>query len=80
MSWISDDEDRKWKSRSTTLLRLGQQYSPDVTPAVASRRLRQWIFHNPVLIGLLQENGWTASQRVLTPRQVDQIVKILGEP
>ena len=51
-----------------------------VTPEVASRRLKQWIVGNPVLLGLLHENGWTASRRVLTPRQVEQIVRVLGEP
>ena len=54
--------------------------SPDVTPEVASRRLKQWIVGNPVLLGLLHENGWTASRRVLTPKQVEQIVRVLGEP
>lgn len=66
MTGTSDDEEGKWKNRSTTLRRLGRQYSPDVTPEVASRRLKQWIVGNPVLLGLLHENGWTASRRVLT--------------
>ena len=61
MTGTSDDEEGKWKNRSTTLRRLGRQYSPDVTPEVASRRLKQWIVGNPVLLGLLHENGWTAS-------------------
>lgn len=30
-------------------------------------RLKQWIVGNPVLLGLLHENGWTASRRDLTP-------------
>ena len=80
MTGTSDDEEGKWKNRSTTLRRLGRQYSPDVTPEVASRRLKQWIVGNPVLLGLLHENGWTASRRVLTPKQVEQIVRALGEP
>lgn len=80
MTGTSDDEEGKWKNRSTTLRRLGRQYSPDVTPEVASRRLKQWIVGNPVLLGLLHENGWTASRRVLTPKQVEQIVRVLGEP
>lgn len=80
MTGAAGDEEGKWKSRSTTLRRLGRQYSPDVTPEVASRRLKQWIVGNPVLLGLLRENGWTASRRVLTPRQVEQIVRVLGEP
>ena len=74
MTGTSDDEEGKWKNRSTTLRRLGRQYSPDVTP------LKQWIVGNPVLLGLLHENGWTASRRVLTPKQVEQIVRVLGEP
>ena len=48
MTGTSDDEEGKWKNRSTTLRRLGRQYSPDVTPEVASRRLKQWIVGNPV--------------------------------
>ena len=71
MTGTSDDEEGKWKNRSTTLRRLGRQYSPDVTPEVASRRLKQWIVGNPVLLGLLHENGWTASRRVLTPSGTD---------
>ena len=67
MTGTSDDEEGKWKNRSTTLRRLGRQ-------------LKQWIVGNPVLLGLLHENGWTASRRVLTPRQVEQIVRVLGEP
>ena len=47
MTGTSDDEEGKWKNRSTTLRRLGRQYSPDVTPEVASRRLKQWIVGNP---------------------------------
>ena len=50
MTGTSDDEEGKWKNRSTTLRRLGRQYSPDVTPEVASRRLKQWIVGNPVLL------------------------------
>lgn len=81
MSGTADDiEERKWKNRSATLRWLGRQYSPDVAPEVASRRLKQWIVGNPILSGLLQENGWTPSQRVLTPKQVEQIIRILGEP
>ena len=50
MTGRTDEEEEKWKNRSTTLRRLGRQYSPDVTPEVASRRLKQWIVGNPVLL------------------------------
>ena len=56
MTGTADDiEERKWKNRSATLRWLGRQYSPDVAPEVASRRLKQWIVGNPILSGLLQE-------------------------
>ena len=80
MTGTSDDEEGKWKNRSTTLRRLGRQYSPDVTPEVASRRLKQWIVGNPVQPFSCKSPSRTASRRVLTPKQVEQIVRVLGEP
>ena len=49
-------------------------------PEAGTAILKQLIVGNPVLLGLLHENGWTASRRVLTPKQVEQIVRVLGEP
>lgn len=74
------DEEMKWKSRSLSFRRLGMMYSPDVTPVVASRRLRRWIRTNPELPALLAATGWKPSQRILTPRQVSCIVEVLETP
>lgn len=74
------DEDEKWKNRCYSYMELGIKYSPDVIPAVASRRLKQWVMGNNTLLGQLLKTGWHRSQRLLTPRQVSCIVGVLGEP
>lgn len=74
------DKEKPWKSHCHSYLSLGCLYSPDITPAVASRRLKAWITRNPQLVAELQQTGWNNRQRVLTPRQVDCIVRVLGEP
>ena len=73
-------EAKPWKSHSHSYLSLGCLYSPDITPAVASRRLKMWIIRNPQLVEELIQAGWNDRQRILTPRQVDCIVRVLGEP
>lgn len=74
------DDEPKWKCRTYTYLELGIRYSPEVVPAVASRRLKRWVTGSPALLGRLAETGWTPTQRILTPRQVACIVEFLGEP
>lgn len=74
------DEDEKWKNRCYSYMELGIKYSPDVIPAVASRRLKQWVMSNNTLLVQLLKTGWHRSQRLLTPRQVACIVGVLGEP
>lgn len=73
-------DEPKWRNRSFTYRELGICYSPDVVPTVASRRLKQWVVGNPGLVRSLREMGWTYRQRLLTPRQVECIVRVLGEP
>ena len=73
-------DEPRWKNRSFTYRELGIRYSPEVKPAVASRRLKQWVTGNPNLLRSLEELGWTHSQRLLTPKQVECIVRVLGEP
>lgn len=77
---VGEDEDEKWKNRSFTWLELGLLYSPALTPAAASRRLKNWVTANAGLIRSLTKTGWNRRQRILTPRQVGCIVEILGEP
>lgn len=75
-----EEEERKWKNRSFTWMELGILYSPNLTPAAASRRLKAWVMANGGLIRSLAKTGWNRTQRILTPRQVGCIVEVLGEP
>lgn len=75
-----DEEEEKWKNRSFGWLELGILYSPMITPAAASRRLKAWVLANKVLVSLLKAAGWNRKQRVMTPKQVECIVEILGRP
>ena len=75
-----DKEEEKWKNRSFGWLELGILYSPMITPAAASRRLKAWVLANKVMVSLLKAAGWNRKQRVMTPKQVECIVEILGRP
>ena len=59
---------------------LGCLYCPHRTPAMASRRLKEWIIYNPTLVEMLKESGWNPRNRIYTPHQVACIFKVLGEP
>ena len=75
-----EEEEEKWKNRSFGWLELGILYSPMITPAAASRRLKAWVLANKILVTLLKAAGWNRKQRVMTPKQVECIVEILGRP
>lgn len=76
----TEEEEEQWKNRSFSWLELGLLYSPMLTPAAASRRLKSWVLANATLIALLNEAGWHRRQRIMTPRQVSCIVEVLGKP
>ena len=75
-----DEEEEKWKNRSFGWLELGILYSPMIPPAAPPRRLKAWVLANKILVTLLKAAGWNRKQRVMTPKQVECIVEILGRP
>ncbi len=68
------------RPRTFSNMELGCLYCPHLTPAMASRRLKEWIIYNPTLVEMLKESGWNPRNRIYTPHQVACIFKILGEP
>lgn len=68
------------RPRTFSNLELGCLYCPHLTPAMASRRLKEWIIYNPTLVEMLKESGWNPRNRIYTPHQVACIFKVLGEP
>lgn len=68
------------RPRTFSNLELGCLYCPHLTPAMASRRLKEWIIYNPTLVEMLKESGRNPRNRIYTPHQVACIFKVLGEP
>ena len=55
-------------------------YFPNIAPASASIRLKQWILTTPDELTGLETTGYRRTQRILTPRQRDIIVEAFGSP
>jgi len=55
-------------------------YFPYVKPRSASNQLRAWIRLSPLLMDQLRATLWRPGRKILTPRQVNLIVRHLGEP
>lgn len=72
-----NNENGTIRPRTFSNLELGCLYCPHLTPAMASRRLKEWIIYNPTLVEMLKESGWNPRNRIYTPHQVACIFKIL---
>ena len=59
---------------------LSSLFSPDINMASASKPLNRWITGHPNLLNLLQQEGWEKGHKRLTPKMVQHIVSVLGEP
>lgn len=66
--------------RSYGWTELAQLYNPTLQPDSAARLLRRWVEKNTLLANALQQSGYRSGQRKLTPLQVADIVRYLGEP
>ena len=75
-----NNENGTIRPRTFSNMELGCLYCPHLTPAMASRRLKEWIIYNPTLEEMLKESGWNPRNRIYTPHQVACIFKVLGEP
>ena len=72
--------DEQFKIRSYGYGELALLYFPNSTKKSASVQLRRWIIYNKKLENDLYETGFRPGQRILTPKQVQILIKILGEP
>ncbi len=59
---------------------LAELYNPSVHPRTALRTLQLWIDRYPGLRPRLEATGVKSGTRILTPMQVEMIVKALGTP
>lgn len=59
---------------------LAHLYNPQLTLKNATQVLRRWINHNTELHQALIRSGYWEYNRSFTPRQVQIIIDLLGEP
>jgi len=59
---------------------LAQLYFPSITQKSASAQLRKWIESDIFLSKELTQAGYRFNQRVLTPKQVQIILQMIGGP
>lgn len=65
---------------ATSFTELALRYNPHMSAKSARRVLHAWIRLNNQLSEELAELQWSATVRMLTPRQVAVIYRYLGEP
>lgn len=59
---------------------LALLYFPNSTKKSASTQLGRWVRQNEHLKKNLRDSGFKPGRRVLTPKQVEILVDIIGEP
>lgn len=72
--------DGQFKIKSYGYGELAMLYFPNSTKKSASVQLRRWIVYNKFLEGELKNNGFKKGQKILTPKQIEILVRIIGEP
>lgn len=73
-------EEEKFKIRSYGWQELALLYGEGLTPESSTKRLSKWVQINPSLTDELERCGWKKGKKILTPIQVQVIVRFLGEP
>ena len=66
--------------RTYTKAELAHLYNPHVCLKVALQILRRWIIYNLPLLHELEQEGYRARNRLLSPKQVATSIHFLGEP
>ena len=74
------NNDQSMTNRSYGFKELAVLYFPNIAPASASIRLKQWIKDDAELLEALLETNYELSNRILTPRQKELITTSFGSP
>lgn len=73
-------QEEKFKVRAFGYGELAQLYFPQIAKHSASIQFRRWIRINEELQKELKASGFKRFQKLLTPKQVEIIIKFIGEP
>lgn len=66
--------------KNMTKKQLAVAYSPELSIGGAINRLRRWLHYNKALMEELRLTNYRETQHLLTSRQVEIIIRHLGEP
>lgn len=72
--------DENFKIKSYGFGELAQLYFPNIAKKSASIQFGRWIRVDKKLASELFEAGYKPRQKILTPLQVEIVIKIIGEP
>ncbi|MCD8166983.1 MAG: DUF4248 domain-containing protein [Bacteroides sp.] len=72
--------EKTFSIRAWSKAELALFYHPHLDTRRALRILNRWIRHNPLLLEALRREGAGITTRVYSPRQMEVIVRFLGEP
>ena len=72
--------EKEFVIRSYSYCELAMLYFPNSTKKSASAQLGRWIRGNEKLKILLNNSGFTAGKKILTPNQVKILIEIIGIP
>jgi len=75
-----DGPEKTFVLRSYGYGELALLYFPNSTKKSATTQLRRWIRRSDELLRTLKQVGFAERQRILTPRQVEKIIQVVGEP
>lgn len=79
-SVIYPQQTKHFENRCYGFKELATLYFPNIAPASASIRLKQWILTSPEVLMNLEETGYQRTNRILTPKQRDILVGAFGSP
>ena len=68
------------KATTYSMKELAGMYFPHSSARSASVQLKRWFVYNKILMEALTNAGYVSGQKLLTPKQVQLIFEMLGEP
>lgn len=71
---------RQLENRFYGFKELAVLYFPNIAPASASIRLKQWIKDSPELLESLDKTHYNPTARILSPMQTGLIAEVFGSP
>ncbi|MCM0275910.1 DUF4248 domain-containing protein [Bacteroides fragilis] len=68
------------ENRAYGIKELAVLYFPNISPASASKRLKQWICESPELLTQLNTTNYHLYQRIISPLQTSMVIAAFGSP